>query len=480
MNSSRENSNPGKGDPWPVVFRHLSIACIFLFFFFVAGCHNASRDTSAVKLTLIDQVWEEKEYQRRLIEQLAEFTRQSGIRVEILPAPEAAVEQLATFRTLLEGEGNVPDVYRIDVIWPGILADNLLDLKPYVPAEEIKLHFPELVSNGTVNGRLVSLPNSLNAGVLFYRLDLLRAYGYDMPPKTWKELETMAKRIQAGERAKGNKGFWGFVWQGAPSEALTCNALEWQVSEGGGTILDENGKITVNNPAAIRAWERAARWVGSISPPGVIAYREYDAMNVWQAGQAAFMRNWTGAYRAAGAPNSPTKDRFDIAPLPAGAAGTAATIGGGGYGVSRHSLHPREAAMLARFLGSREEQVRRSHIVNEAPSIPQLYNDPEVLTANPHFPRVLEVFLKGAVFRPSTLTGKMYPDVSRAYFEAVHSVLSGKKSASIAASDLENELRQIVKTTANNANARAYPAISSSANEERIAAGGLWPASQLH
>lgn len=110
--------------------------------------------------------------------------------------------------------------------------------------------------------------------------------------------------------------------------------------------------------------------------------------------------------------------------------------------------------MLARFLGSREEQVRRSHVVNQAPTIPQLYNDPEVLTANPHFPRVLGVFRKGAVYRPSTLTGKMYPDVSRAYFEAVHSVLSGKKSASKAAGDLEAELDRMLGTTPSSANAR--------------------------
>lgn len=263
----------------------------------------------------------------------------------------------------------------------------------------------------------------------------------------------MAGKIQAGERAKGNKEFWGYVWQGAPSEALTCNALEWQVSEGGGTILDESGRIMVNNPAAIRAWERAARWVGSISPPGAIAYKEWDALNIWEAGQAAFMRNWTGgAYASASAPNSATKDRFDIAPLPAGAAGTASVIGGGAYAVSRHSLHAREAAMLVRFLGSRDEQVKRSHVVGELPSIPQLFNDPDVLVANPQFPRALEVFRKGAVFRPSTVSGKMYPEVSRAYFESVHAVLTRKKSAAQAASELEKQLEAMLKTSAVKAN----------------------------
>jgi trehalose/maltose transport system substrate-binding protein len=456
MNSSDDNSNRSRGHSFRPTLTDFSVAFVFLLVLCIVGCHKAGRGTSDVKLTLIDQVWVDKEYQRRLNEQLAEFTRRTGIPVEVFPAPEAAVDQLATWRRLLDGGAEVPDVYGIDVIWPGILADNLIDLKPYVPTEEINLYFPELVANGTVKGRLVSLPSNLNEGVLFYRFDLLQKYGYDVPPKTWQELEQMAKRIQSGERAKGNKEFWGFVWQGAPSEALTCNALEWQASEGGGTILDDNGNITVNNSATIRAWERAARWIGTISPPGVIAYREYDGLNIWQLGHAAFMRNWTGAYRAVSAPNSPTKDRSDIAPLPAGAARSAAIVGGDGYGVSRHSLHSREAAMLVRFLGSREEQVRRSHIVNEAPTMPQLYQDPEVLAANPQFPRVLEVFRKGAVARPSTLTGNMYPEVSRAYFEAVHAVLIREKSGQKAASDLEAELRRMLKKAPSSANAGVY------------------------
>jgi trehalose/maltose transport system substrate-binding protein len=422
---------------------------------FLAGqaCHDASKSAPVKTLTLIDQAWSGRDYQGRLNEALARFTRQTGIRVEFLPAPETAVEQLATWRKLLEGGAKVPDVYGIDVIWPGILADNLLDLRAYIPEQEIAAHLPELIANNTVNGRLVALPDNLNEGLLFYRVDLLRKYGYRAPPKNWEELEVMARRIQAGERANGNKDFWGFVWQGALSEALTCNALEWQVSEGGGAILDENGKVTVNNPQTIRAWDRAARWVGSISPPGVVAYKEWDAGNMWQAGKAAFMRNWASEYIADRAQEPLTRDRFDIAPLPRGSAGRAATLGGSGYGVSRHSLHPREAAMLVRFLCSRDEQVSRCRNTTEAPTISQLYDEPEVLASNPDFPRVLEVFRNGVALRPSRSAGKMYPDVSRAYSEAVHAVLTRKKSAAQAADELQNQLERMLKTPAVRANA---------------------------
>ena len=448
--TTRENRESG---PWFGGRRRFARTGVFLLIFsLLQACQKTSPTAPVKTLTLIDQAWSSREYQRRLNEELAQFTRRTGIRVEFLPAPETAAEQLASFRKLLESGATVPDVYGIDVIWPGILADNLLDLRAYIPDQEIQAHFPELIANNTVDGRLVALPANLNEGMLFYRVDLLRKYGYRGPPKSWDELEAMARRIQSGERANGNKDFWGFVWEGAPSEALTCNALEWQVSEGGGTILDGNGKVQVNNPQNIHAWERAARWVGSISPPGVVAYKEWDAGNMWQAGKAAFLRTWASEYVADRAPTCPIRDRFDLAPLPRGAGGIAATLGGSGFGVSRHSLYPQEAAMLVRFLCSREEQIKRCRTAADAPSISELYNEPEFFASNPQFPRVLEVFGKNIALRPSRVVGKLYPDMSRAYWEAVHAVLTRRKSATQAAAELQDELERMLKTRAVRAN----------------------------
>ncbi len=406
------------------------------------GCTESAKSPRAITLTLIDQSWADKESQARLNEELRQFTQRSGVRVEVLPAPEAAVEQLATWRKLLESGARVPDVYAVDVIWPGILASELVDLRSYVPAEEIRAHFPALIANNTVNGRLVALPYNTSAGLLYYRVDLLRQYGYRAPPKTWEELQAMAARIQSGERARGHADFWGYVWQGAPSEALTCNALEWQVSEGGGSAI-ENGTVTVDNPEATRAWDRAARWVGFISPPGVIAYKEWDAFNIWQAGQAAFMRNWTSAYVAARTPGSPTRGRFEIEPLPRGRTGGAATLGGNGYGVSRNSRHTREAATLVRFLCGREEQRRRCLRSAEPPTIPDLYNDAQVLAANPYFSTVLQIYRTSLTLRPSIAAGKAYPEVSRAYYKAVHAVLTRRTNAAEAAAALQAKLVRI-------------------------------------
>src|SRR6267378_1740893 len=394
-----------------------------------------------VTLTLLEE-WTTKTFSEEREQELQQFTRETGIRVKLLPSPESAREKLALWQELLGTGASGPDVYGIDVIWPGILNEYFIDLKPYF-ANEIPLHFPVMAAGYTVDNKLVAMAYRADIGLLYYRTDLLRQYGYREPPGTWDELETMAARIQAGERAKGKKQFWGFVWQGAADEVLTCDALEWQAAEGGGRIIEEDKTISVNNPQAIRAWQRAARWVGSISPPGVVGYREWDSLNVWVAGDAAFMRNWPSAYVDSQAAGSPIRNKFDVALLPGGKGGRVGTLGGWGLAVSRFSAHPREALELVRYLTRRDVQVKRSSVLSQPPILPELYNLPEVLEPNPRFDLLSQAFQTGIVLRPSNVTGKKYQDVTDAYIQAVHSVLTGEKSAPEAAAALEKELVRI-------------------------------------
>jgi trehalose/maltose transport system substrate-binding protein len=415
--------------------------CIVMFSLLLQGCTRPSVH-EPITLTFLDQEWTTTTFNEERERELQQFTRESGIQVKLLPSPESLGQQLALWRELLRTGASGPDVYTLDVTWPGILNENFIDLKPYF-ANEISDNFPAVVASYTVANKLVAVPFDANVGLLYYRTDLLRQYGYRAPPRTWDELESMAARIQAGERAKGKKEFWGFVWQGAATEALTCNALEWQASEGGGQIIEQDKTISVNNPQTIHAWERAARWVGSISPPSVIGYKEWDALNVWVAGDAAFMRNWSLGYVNSQAAGSRIRNKFEVSLLPGGKVARVGTLGGNGLAVSRFSAHPNEALKLVRYLISRDVQVKRSRVLLELPARSDLYELPEVLGSNPHFALLGQTFRTGLVTRPSAVTGKNYEDVTKAYIKAVHSVLTGEKGSPEAAADLEMELVRI-------------------------------------
>lgn len=363
-----------------------------------------------------------------------------NITVEVTARSDSATDTLSQYLQFFEAESGDVDVYQIDVIWPGIFAEHLVDLNEYIDAEVVDAHFPAIVGNNTVNGRLVGLPWFTDAGLLYYRTDLLEKYGYDAPPVTWQELTEMAQTIQDGERAEGNEDFYGFVFQGNAYEGLTCDALEWQASSGGGVIITPDGVVEVNNEETIEAFELAASWVGTISPEGVTTYMEEDARSVWQAGNAAFMRNWPYAYSLGQADDSPIAGLFDVTTLPGAEEGmSAATLGGWQLAVSRYSENPDAAAALVAFLAGPEEQKIRAIEGSYNPTIGYLYEDADILEAAPFFGSLFDVFTN-ATARPSTVSGSDYGRVSELYFTAVHNILTGESSAEDALAVLERDL----------------------------------------
>ena len=410
------------------------------------GCSRPSA-RKIVTLTYLDVEWDTPDALPGLAQDLQDFTRETGIQIRRLPRPDGSLNQLEVWRELLQKGASAPDVVSIDVIWPGMLSQYLLDLKPQF-GTELSAQNPVVLESYMVDGKVVAIPHHAYIGVLFYRPDLLRKYGYREPPKTWQQLEAMATRIQSGERAAGKKDFWGYVWQGGIDEDLTCSGLEWQISEGGGQIIEHDKKISVNNSQVRKAWQRAARWVGSISPPGVIAYGKWDAQNVWASGNAAFLRSWTGDYAltSRGWPFSGSPpvgiSEFGLTNVPGGTAGQGSTLGGNGLAVSRTSMHPSEALELVRFLVRRDAQRKRESDRYEVPSNLELFDLPAIIT-------VYSGHIKsrdrhgGLIARPSVAAGPKYEDVTRAYIREVHSVLAGEKTPAAAAAELEKQLVEI-------------------------------------
>jgi trehalose/maltose transport system substrate-binding protein len=404
-----------------------------------------------VTVTFLDIEWDTPDLLPGLAQDLEDFTRETGIFVRRLPRPDGSLNQLALWRELLQKGAGAPDVFGIDVIWSEMLNQYLVDLKPYF-ASGLSSQYPVVLASYTVGDKLVAIPHHAYVGVLLYRTDLLQQYGYREPPKTWDELEAMATRIQAGQRAKGEKDFWGYVWQGGIDEDLTCAGLEWQSSEGGGRIIEDDKTISVNNPQVIRAWQRAARWVGSISPPGVVAYGKWDAQNIWGSGKAAFLRGWqsnysliTGGWPASASHSSGPSGHaahFGVTSMPGGSNGRVSTLGGNGLAVSRTSAHPREALELVRFLRRRDVDLMGASVNSKVPNELELYELPAILSP---YPQRVKLRQRGGgmVARPSIVAGEKYEDVSRAYIRALHSVLTGERTPSAAAAALEKDLVEI-------------------------------------
>ncbi|CAN5818794.1 hypothetical protein BH23CHL2_BH23CHL2_07670 [soil metagenome] len=351
----------------------------------------------------------------------AKFAEATGINVEVIARPTDATETFSTYQRLFQAQSGDMDVLMVDVIWPGSFAQHLTDLSEAF-SDDIGRYYETIVENNTVDGKLVGIPWFGDFGMLYYRTDLAEQYGYDGPPETWDDLEEMATTIQEGEKANDDN-FWGFVFQGNAYEGLTCDGLEWQASAGGGTIIDADGNVTLNNDEAIAIFNKARGWVGNIAPPGVTTYQEEDARNAFQNGQAAFMRNWPYAYSLGQGDDSAVAGNFDVAPLPAQEGSDhVGTVGGWQIGVSEYSENKEAAIEFARYLTSAEVQKWRAVAASFVPTMPEVAEDPEVIEAMPFLETLADVV---RVVRPSTPAGDLYNEVSTAYFQGLNEILNG-------------------------------------------------------
>ena len=319
---------------------------------------------------------------------LREFERRHpGVSVRSEPLTWTSDEQHQFYVINLDGATPTFDVLMLDVIWVPEFARAgwLLDLAPWVTPEELAPHFPAAVAAATWGGGVWAMPWNMNAGLLYYRADLLRKYGL-APPRTWEELVEQAERIRAGE---GDARLDGVLWQGKQYEGLVCNVLEhfWA---SGTRLLDDAGRVL---PEPERAAGALAFMRGlierGVSPGWVTAGDEELTRRPFGDGRAVFLRSWPYALDLFEQADSPVRGRVGLAALPGHAGGVAGAGATGGFhlGVNRRTRHAEAAVALVRFL-AREPAQRALTAPGVAlyPSRMALYHDPEIVRARPSMP----------------------------------------------------------------------------------------------
>jgi trehalose/maltose transport system substrate-binding protein len=352
--------------------------------------------------------------------QFARFTKDTGIKIKWVPQARSATDIYSFLSRSFSAKSSALDIVQIDVIWPGAFGPYLSDLRALGLGNDAKVHSKGIIANNTVDGKLVAMPFYGDYGILYYRTDLLTKYGYSAPPKTWAELTAMSKKIQAGEQAS-NPNFYGYVWQGNAYEGLTCDALEWFESNGAGGFID-NGKVTIDNPKAVATLNLAKSWIGDISPRGVTTYQEEEARTAFEAGNAAFMRNWPYAYslgkKSAIGPN------FDVTTLPrTGGNASVGTVGGWQLAVPKASKHQGAAAELLRWLTSPAMEKYNAIVYSQVPTIPSVAGDAAVVKVNPWLkPEIANV---SRVTRPSRFLKTDYNKGSTIIFQGINQILNG-------------------------------------------------------
>jgi trehalose/maltose transport system substrate-binding protein len=377
---------------------------------------------------------------KRDLRLVARFKRDTGINVKLVPHPSASDASYQQLARAFGSKSSSIDVAMLDILWTGAFAPYLVNLKPKL-GKLTPRYVQGLIQNDTVGGKLVAMPWFGDYGILYYRTDLLRKYGYKGPPKTWNQLFAMAKKIQDGEQ-KTNDNFYGYVFQGQSYEGLTCNTLEWIASSGGGHIID-NGKVTINNAKARTILDAVRNQIGRITPRGVTSYMEGETHNAFVGGNAAFMRNWPYAYSVGQGADSKVKGKFSVTVLPHGSSGkSVATVGGWQLGVSKFSKRKAASIELVRYLTSAPVQRFNAIFNSNVPTIPAVARIKAVVRTNPYLkPAVAGV---PRVVRPSRFLKAKYNEGSKAIYQGVSQILNGTPARNVLPS-IESKLKRLAR-----------------------------------
>ena len=367
-----------------------------------------------------------------------EFNQQHpDIEFEIVEAPSDSnqVEDLYTSSFLL---GSSPfDIVYMDIVWtPKFAAAGWLrTIDDRLSPTAAKTYLKGDIAGGMYQDKLYRLPFRSDAGMLYYRQDLLDQAGYQ-PPETFTELLEISQDLQQQGLAK-----WGYVWQGRQYEGLAAMFVEILQGYGAFWVNPDTLEVGLDQPQAIAAVEFLRKAIAlDVSPSGVTNYGEEETRLLFQNGKAVFLRNWPYVYSLAA--ESAIAGKYSIKPMVHAMGQTSgATQGGWGLGIATSSKHPDAAWQVMEFLSSEASQ--REFILDTGfvPSRISLFNDPAIVAKYDYYPQLLKV-VQSSALRPPIPQYAPASDILQRYLSAA---ITGKITPQQAMKKAATETRNLFK-----------------------------------
>lgn len=362
------------------------------------------------------------------------------ITVTLQNQPSDTDTNRASLTTAIGSGSSTPDVYMGDVIWPAQFASNQLamPLNRVLASSFWNRFSPGLVAGATYKGQIYAAPFFVDSGFLFYRKDLLQKAGLQVPT-TWAQLQQEAKRLQSSGAVK-----YGFVWQGASYEGLTCDFNEY-LADAGGKVLNAAGQTVINSAAATKALSFMRGLITSgVSPQAVTTFQEPQSEDVFVQGNAAFLRNWSYAWNdSQTSTNSKVVGKVGVTVLPTfSGKGGYSTVGGWDLYVNPHTKNLAASLAFINWMTGTQAQTTMAKQFSELPTNAAVAANPSVQKTSPVFGVVSQTH-----YIPRPAQSPNYPQISTAIYTNVNSALVGSQSVASALKKAQQQIGQAQSKT---------------------------------
>jgi len=366
------------------IFKYFLLPAVIIQFCFSFSCNKEEDNITTLKFWAMGS---EAEVVTKLI---PEFEKQNpDIKVHVQQMPwTAAQEKLIT----AVASDNTPDLCQLGNTWiPQFAAlnsitilDELISKSPLIKNEN---YFEGIWETNVIGNKVYGVPWYVDTRIMFYRKDIFQKAGYDHPPKTWKELLDLSRKIKA-------------LYKGEDKYAIYLPTNEWApfvifgLQAGADLLKDQNSRGNFSSKEFKEAFKYLVNFhKEKLAPIGIS-----QVTNVYQA----FADEYFSMY-ISGPWNIPEfkkwmkgslADKWSTAPLPGYQENEypgVSLTGGSSLIIFNNSEHKEEAWRLIEFLSQPDIQIEFYKLLNDLPAIKETWNDP-LLKDDPHMKAFYEQF----------------------------------------------------------------------------------------